>query len=234
MATTQGEQPRTIADIYRMYDDAKFQDFVDAAVPREGRNSRLNVFHTINLRILIANTAEHPSDAAHFHQYAQLTYRITSELREAPEEIRLLNKLRTKLERVGAAISAERQGYDRELLQFYQPSQFIIARITARVQSIEAGLESDGGLLGLGHDDTTREMREEGLAGQEDILGDRLRAFLEGERDEHQTQVEKHFEENERRQAEVERLLTEMEEREAQIETQLARINEIDRELERL
>lgn len=192
MGTTKAEQWRIIADIYNMYDDSRLQDFMDAAVKLFREVSLIPYLHGINLRILMANTAEHPDYTAEFYDLARKSYDKAKVLPHKQEEILILDQLRIKLREVEAAIRTTQ--FQHGTKQASHPFR-VIARETARDGDMKAGVDLTGNPFGQdrkGHSSPeteaesrkrrkteknasheTREKRGEEAAGQGETLGPR-------------------------------------------------------------
>lgn len=257
MAGTSHNGLLALNEIYKMYDDGKLQDFMNAAAPLLKEDSDLDRFHTINLLILTANAVAGSNAAGEAYLRALALCPRAHHSDHAKEEVPILNELEVKLTRVRVAFEAERKG-----LSFEQRKEMdrTIARGTAREttrdKSIKAGLNSIVTLRGRDHGigsspetgspsrkrrkvedgvvQGTSEEHDKASTGQEGTLKDKLLALLQSEREIHAMLVKRHQTEIENHQTEIGRHKREIEKQGAEIKTQLARMREIDKELERL
>ncbi|KAK4499851.1 hypothetical protein PRZ48_008037 [Zasmidium cellare] len=98
----------SLASVYKLYDDDKLQDFVDGAETLLEEDVYLNRFHTIELLLLLANSVEDPSDTLDYYQRAESEYRMGRIYHHNPDEVRLLDELGVKLERIRLVVERER------------------------------------------------------------------------------------------------------------------------------
>lgn len=163
MAGTPNVGLSDLDEIYKLYDDGKLQDFMNAAEPllKEDANldrfhatnplisatntvagsnaASLDRFHTINLLILATNTVAGSHAALEAYYRALTACRSAQHSDHAEEEVPILNELDVKLIRVRVAFAAERKGLSFEQIQEMDRT---IARGTARETTRDRGIKA--------------------------------------------------------------------------------------------